>query len=70
MGRTSASVKNRYNAKVYDRVALLVPKGRKQTLEAAASAKGESLNGFINRILRSELGIGEAEWKRERPEGD
>ena len=64
MGRTSASVKNRYNAKVYDRIALVVPKGRKLTLEETARSNGESLNGYINRILRTELNLSETDWKK------
>ena len=68
MGKTSASVKNRYNAKVYDRIALVVPKGRKQTLEEAAKKSDESLNGYINRVLRAELNLSEADWKKSNNE--
>ena len=47
--KTKASRK--YNEKAYDRVYLTVPKGRKAEIEAAARAKGETLNGLINRLL-------------------
>ncbi len=36
----------------YDHVHLvLTPKGRKEELQALASSSGESLNGYINRII-------------------
>lgn len=62
--KTSAAVKNRYAAKAYDRIALIVPKGRKQTIEAHAQSKGESINSFINRLLRVAMGLTDDEWKQ------
>lgn len=51
MGKTSAAVKNRYNAKVYDRINLTTPKGKKEILQAHAESRGESVNAFINRAI-------------------
>lgn len=51
MGKTSAAVKNRYNAKAYDRINLTVQKGHKETIAAHADQMGESVNGFINRAI-------------------
>ena len=42
---------NKWIAKSYDRVNLTVPKGRKDEIKAHAERKGESVNGFINRII-------------------
>ena len=55
MGKTSAAVKNRYNAKAYDRVSLSIPKGDKEKLQAHAEQRGESLNGFIQRAIDTQL---------------
>ena len=52
MGRTSSAVKNRYNAKTYDTFRVFFKKGEKDKLRARAEARGESLNGFINRAIR------------------
>lgn len=52
-----------YNAKAYDRLNIVIPKGRKQAVEAYAQAYGESVNGLINRLLMVELGLSEEEWK-------
>lgn len=64
MGKTSSTVKNRYNAKAYDRVSLMLPKGRKAAVEAFARAHGESVNGLVNALLRAKMGISEDEWKK------
>jgi len=47
----------------YDRISVLVPKGRKQAIEAHAKSNGESVNGMVNRLVRAEMGLSEDEWK-------
>ena len=42
---------NKYIAENYDRVSLTLPKGTKQRI----ASKGETVNGFINRIVLAEL---------------
>lgn len=39
----------------YDRIQLVVPKGRKEVVQAAAKQNGESVNAFINRLIDAEL---------------
>ena len=51
MGRTSSTVKDRYNAKVYDEIKVRVSKGKKDIIQAHAEARGESVNGFVNRAI-------------------
>lgn len=53
--RTSAAVKNRYNAKAYDRITLFVPKGDKDRIKERASGHGESLNGYITRLIAEDM---------------
>ena len=53
MGKTSSAVKNRYNAKVYDRVLLAIPKGLKDEWKARAEENGESLTKFIMNAVES-----------------
>ena len=50
-GRASAASKNAWNARNYDRINLTVPKGQKETIKNHAEARGESVNGFINRAI-------------------
>ena len=47
---------NKYMAANYDRVNLTMPKGRKDVIQAHAAAQGESVNGFINRSIDSQMG--------------
>lgn len=37
--------------KLYDRISVLVPKGKKGIIKTHAEQKGESLNSFINRAI-------------------
>lgn len=46
-GKNSPESINRYMQKVYDRLNVLVPKGRRDEIKAAASAAGESMNQYI-----------------------
>lgn len=50
-GRASAASKNAWNAKAYDRIVVMVPKGRKDEIKAHAEASGESVNAFICRAV-------------------
>ena len=46
---------NRYNAKTYDRINIAIPKGKKDEIKAIAEKNGESVNGFIVRLIEAEL---------------
>ena len=49
--------------KRYDRIQLVVPKGRKNDIDEFAKAQGESVNGLMNTLLREAMGMSEEEWK-------
>ena len=53
-----------YNEKAYARLAITIPKSRKQTVEARALEAGESVNGYVNGLIRADLGLTEKEWKQ------
>ena len=42
---------NKYMKENYDRINLLLPKGKKAVIQDFAAAHGESVNGFINRAI-------------------
>ncbi len=54
-GKTSSKVKDRYNAKVYDEIKVRVSKGQKEYIQTVAKQNGESVNGFIVRLIEAEL---------------
>ena len=47
---------NRYIAAAYDRINLTVPKGQRDVIKAHAESLGESVNGYIWRIIREDIG--------------
>lgn len=54
-GKNSPESINRYMAKAYDRINILVPKGRKDTIKAHAEGQGESMNSFISRAIDHQM---------------
>ena len=46
---------NKFNKETYDRINVTVPKGKREIIKAAAQQTGESVNGFIWRLIQAEL---------------
>lgn len=46
---------NQFNKENYDRISLMIQKGRKEQLQALAKANGESVNKLINRLIEAEI---------------
>lgn len=46
----------RYQQKAYDRLAIRVFKGQADIIKTHAEANGESLNGYINRLIAEDMG--------------
>lgn len=44
-----------YNKAKYEDLRVRVPKGRKAEIQSHATARGESVNGFINRAIDHEI---------------
>ena len=59
MGKTSAAVKNKWNANAYDRIAVVVPKGKKDAIKARAESQGESVNAYIWRLIQEDMKKGD-----------
>lgn len=47
----------------YARITALIPKNRRETVEAYAKSHGESVSGLINRLLQAEIGMTQEEWR-------
>ena len=56
MGKTSTAVKNKWNSQNYDQLRIIVKKGQKQQIQSHAEANGESLNGYVNRLISDDMG--------------
>lgn len=46
---------NQFNAQAYDRINLTVPKGKRQEIREYAEKRGESVNGYINRLIEEDM---------------
>ena len=46
---------NQFNKDNYDRISLMIPKGQKEVIQLCAKVDGESVNGFINRLIDAEI---------------
>ena len=55
MAKPQTVASNKYNAKAYDSLRIVVKKGYKDTVQAHAAAMGESINGFVNRAIREQM---------------
>ena len=57
MAVSKAHVKatNKYNAKAYDNLRIVVKKGRKADIQAHAERQGESLNAFVGRAIEEAM---------------
>lgn len=51
MGKTSNTVKDRWNRQNYDSLLIRLPKGKKERIQNFAQSIDESVNGFINRAI-------------------
>lgn len=45
----------KYEAKAYDKTLVRLPKGKLEEVRDHAAARGESVNGFINRAVYSQI---------------
>lgn len=50
-GKASTRAKNKYRDKTYDRMELVLPKGKKEELKAFLQPTGESVNSFVNHAI-------------------
>lgn len=55
MGNSSTKAKNKYNAKNYDRVGIMLPKGLGDIWKAEAKKRGLSLNALIQQAMTEYL---------------
>ena len=53
--KTTAEIKNDYARKTYDDVRLQVKKGRKEIIREFAASNGETLQGYINRLIEEDM---------------
>lgn len=61
----TTAYKQKFNEQAYDRLAITIPKGQKQAVQAAADEAGESINQYTNKALLARMG--RTEWPTDEP---
>lgn len=46
---------NEYNKKNYDRMSILLPKGKKEQVKQRAKSKNQSVNSYINELIDTDF---------------
>lgn len=62
MGTSATKAKNKYAEKNYERIALVVKKGEKEKIRAAAEQHGMSLNAYIAEAIQEKMSRDENEY--------
>ena len=55
--------KNDFARAAYDRISVIIPKGEREQIKAAADSAGESMNAYIVRAIRDRMDGGESTQK-------
>lgn len=53
----------RYNKKAYDRISIVVPKGKRQVIADFAKRQGKSINRFINDAIDIQMAQAQPQQK-------
>ncbi len=51
VSKSQQKATHKYIKKTYDRVELLMPKGKRERVRQFAAENGESVNSFVNRLI-------------------
>lgn len=54
-GKPGTRAKNKYNTKAYDRINLVVKKGRKAEIAARANSMGKSVNAYLIDLIDADM---------------
>lgn len=54
-GTSQTRAKNKYNAKNYDSLRIVVKKGQKSTLQEISKSQGASLNSYTKKALQDKI---------------
>ena len=54
-GKNSPESINRYMAKAYDRINIIVPKGQKAVIKSHAEARGQSMSAYITTAIGEKM---------------
>ena len=70
MGKVSVEVKERYNAKTYDRATVRFHKGELEKIKDYAESIGKSFNGYINDLIVADMERNGVELRNSRADAE
>lgn len=56
MSKTSSAVKNKYNAKAYDRITIVIKKNATDKVKERAESQGLTMSGYIKKLINDDMG--------------
>lgn len=56
MSEARKKANEKYNAKAYDQVKIIMKKGQREQVKTYAESRGMSLNGYINKLIADDMG--------------
>ena len=63
MKPNTTEYKRAFSEEHYARISVTIPKGQESAVKAHSKARGKSVNGLVNDLLRMDMGLSEKEWK-------
>lgn len=60
----TSAYKKEFTQANYSRISVTIPKAQEAAVKAHASSRALSVNGLINELLRSDMGLSMEEWKK------
>lgn len=56
MSEARKKANEKYNAKAYDQVKIIMKKGQREQVKEFAKSRGLSLNAYINKLIADDMG--------------
>ena len=63
MKPNTTEYKRAFNEQNYARISVTIPKVQEPAVKAHSKARGRSVNGLVNDLLREDMGLTEEQWK-------
>ena len=68
MKPNTTEYKRAFTDKHYARISVTIPKQQESAVKAHSKARGKSVNGLVNDLIREDMGLSESQWKGEEGE--
>ena len=62
MAKTSTKAKEKWGKAAYSDLRIRIPKVHRAALGEFCEKNGEAINGYVNRLIRTDMGYSKEEW--------